>query len=239
MTLSRSGLLAVSLLASAGSAHAGNLIVNGDFAGTGGVDGFGQLVPADGVNRTPAYAVTINGWQAAPPDGATTALGMDADYNSTPIYQTVSGLVVGHAYTVSFDWEASQWYGNVGTTTENVTAILGGKAITTDIYTLESKGLSRWMSVSDTFVYDGKTDTLPVLSNGNSTILTTAANALTFIAHGTPVGEPPNVVLSNVELVDDGKTAVPAPTSLAFAGGALLLAAVQISRQRAARICMV
>jgi hypothetical protein len=58
------GLSALAL--GAATAHAGNLVQNPDFVGTGGQGGFGEFYPDTSVstNYNPDYAVTISGWNA-------------------------------------------------------------------------------------------------------------------------------------------------------------------------------
>ncbi len=153
-----------------------------------------------------------HGVVTAPPNGATSALLLDADYHITPIYQVIdtSKLTVGDEYTISFDWAADQWAQNTGPTTEGLEIGLGGRVVqiapinnVTGVngFDLPSHTFSGWKEFSATFVYSGAPTTMTYGIDYGGETFTAAANWLTFIAEGSPQGEPPTVLLTGVSLV--------------------------------------
>ncbi len=144
-------------------------------------------------------------WDGTSVDGGN-FLVADGDYHRTPIYQNVSGLIVGHTYAVNFDWAAAQWAGNTGATTETFQVGLGGQTAKTATFNLASKGFSGWMHQTFDFTYDGTSD------------------ALSFLALGTPAGEPPMMLLDGVSLTDVPE---PAEWTLLLAGLAGLTLALR------------
>jgi hypothetical protein len=278
--------VAAALVASAVSGHqasAYQLIQNGDFEATGGVGGYGQVIPSNGTNKTPAYSVNLPDWTSpvtstnagapfvfvanpatldttgfpdswdngfrtlwgtnnggnyaitAPPDAATSVLSMDGAYNSSPIYQVLSGLVVGDQYSLTLDWAATQWHENNGPTTDSVTVVLGNQAFTTPVYSLPSEGFSGWMVMTDTFTYSGGTDTVAYGGAGGQTY-TTLANTLTILTTGAPTGVPPGVLISGVSLIGpDTPSSVPEPASWAMMlFGVAAVGVAALRRRRAA-----
>ncbi len=97
-----------------------------------------------------------------------------------PIIQTLSGLVVGHKYAVSFDWAAAQQAGFNGATNEGWTVSLGGQSIATSIYSNPNHGFSGWFHEKFVFTFDGPN------------------SVLSFLANGTPEGVPPFSLLDSV-----------------------------------------
>lgn len=157
----------------------------------------------------------------APPSAATSVLSLDGSYHSSPIYQVLSGLVVGNTYNVSFDWAATQWREESGATTDSVTVSLGSQSFTTNVYDLPSHGFSAWMNFTDSFTYEGGTSTV-AYGGADGLTYTTVANALTLFTTGTPNGLPPGVLISNVSL----NVAEPATWAiLLFGVGGLAVAA--------------
>ena len=163
----------------------------------------------------------------APPGGQTTALLMDGDYNITPIYQALSGLVVGQKYNVSFEWAAGQWSGFNGNTTENIEVGLGGVIKNSAGYVdpttgrsefqLGSHDFSGWMSYSANFVYGGNPTAMNYGLDYTGETFTAAADWLTFIAQGTPAGEPPTVLMTGLSVTQIPITStVPEPMSWAL-----------------------
>ena len=66
---------------------------------------------------------------ASPNGGNFVAL--DGDFQTSPLTQTISGLIPGHAYSVSFDYGYAQQSGFNGDTNQNLTACLGASCETT------------------------------------------------------------------------------------------------------------
>jgi hypothetical protein len=149
-------------------------------------------------------------------DGSTNGgnfLVADGDYHRTAVSQNVTGLVKGQTYSLSFDWAAGQWDGFTGATTEQWQVSIGNQTFNTATYNLNSTGFSGWMHQVFTFTYDGSSD------------------ILSFLAYGTPVGEPPMLLLDGVSLYD-----VPEPAAWTLLGLGLMCIGALRRRQRAALI---
>ena len=152
-----------------------------------------------------------SGIAAGPPNGATSALLLDADYNITPIYQVIdpSKLTVGDKYTISFDYAIDQWAQNSGPTTEGIEIGLGGRVVqvasinpTTGVngFSLASHTFEGWTPFSATFTYTGNPTTMTYGLDYGGETFTAAANWLTFIGEGSPQGLPPTILLTGVSL---------------------------------------
>ena len=141
---------------------------------------------------------SANGLTSSPAGG--NYLAMDGAFAQGPVSQTLSGLTVGAATTVKFFFAGAQQYGFTGPTTEQFAVSLGGQTIDTDVLSDTSHGFTGWESESLTFT------------------ATNTSEVLSFLAIGTPGGEPPMSLLDGVSVTD---TAVPEPSSLALLGTGL------------------
>jgi hypothetical protein len=179
--------------------------------GTNGSDGAIQLWgPGNG---------SSNGLPASSPDGGN-YVAADGAYEVAPISQQISGLTPGADYTVGFDWAGAQQLNFTGATTEQWTVNLG------DTDTFVANGGDTGGSFTG-----GQTQSTAVLDNLNhgftgwvNQTFTFQADAtsewLSFLAVGTPTGEPPFVLLDGVSF--DGT--VPEPGTWILTLGALGLA---------------
>ena len=122
---------------------------------------------------------------------------------SAVLSQTISGLTVGHTYTLSFLQAGAQEDDKFGNTTDSWQVTFGGQTQTSQVMTNNTHGWTDWMSQSMTFT------------------ASSATQILSFLAVGTPTGLPPVSLLDGVSLVDSTVPAVPEPSSWA-----LLLAGV-------------
>jgi hypothetical protein len=250
------GLIALFIVAFAFSASVSagtNLVQNGDFSAT--TNGAGQLGyntnatdwATTGYNFlfTPGVADTTgvtsqyssgnwnllslwgpnngsnNGFTAASPTGGNFIAG-DGAFQVGSISQAIAGLTVGEQYNVSFWWAAAQQYGYTGANTEQWQVSLGSQTINTAVYNNASHGFSGWQQ--ETFSYTA----------------TAATEALSFLAVGTPSGQPPFSLLANVSLEvaggfssvsSGGAAAVPEPEMLALMGIGLL-GLISVRRQK-------
>ena len=165
-------------------------------AGNGGVGQDGMA--ADAFNgRGPLGATDPNNFLIA-----------DGGYHATPIYQTINGLTVGDHYAVSFAWAAAQWSLNSGSTTEQWQVSLGNSTGYTSVFSLNSHSFSGWMNTTIDFT------------------ATATSEALTFLAIGSPSGNPPILLLDDVAMND-----IPEPA----AWSVLLLAGAGMYRVRKRR----
>lgn len=240
------------LLAAAAPADGGpiNLITNGDFtaytqtpgkvtatgltgwtnntySGSANV-GYNFLYLSGAVDKTASLQMwgTNNGGLNTITDSPVggNILGMDGAYQQSAMSQTLSGLTIGTQYYVSFYFAGAQQLNFSGTTTEQFAVSLqsGNTALAptancttsgvqcTGILTNASHGFTGWNFAGFTFTATAATDTL------------------SFLAIGTPNGQPPFSMLSGVSLQ------IPEPASIAgLLAGIGALALVRRSRKAA------
>jgi len=154
-----------------------------DTTGANGVSGNVKLWgPNDGSN---------NGLPATSPDGGN-YIAADGAYQTAPISQTITGLTVNQKYAVSFYYAGAQQYGFNGVTTESWGVTLGNQTISTATLTDPSNGFTGWQYTTLTFT------------------ATSSSEVLSFLAAGTPSGEPPFSLLDGVTVT------TPEPTSAAM-----------------------
>jgi len=146
-------------------------------------------------------------------------VGMDGAYEQGALSQTLSSLVVGTDYYLSFWWAGAQQYSFSGVTTEQfAVALLGGTTVLaanatcattgvvcTNVLTDQSHGFTGWNFAGFTFV------------------ATATQETLSFLAIGTPGGEPPFSLLSDVSMT------IPEPSTLVLLAG---LGGLVLARRR-------
>lgn len=225
------------MLATASGAHAANLVTNGSFDApllTESVNMSKTNMPGWTLDRTGYTSIYLSaadavaggdgalyccGFRAflykaadSPDGGAFIANDGDPSYNSH-ISQTISGLVTGQTYNLSFWYAAAQYTTRSGATTEWWDVKLGSsQSQRTEILHNPSGGFQPWRQATMSFV-----------ATGNEAVLD-------FLAGGTPAGAPPVSLLDGVTLT----AAVPEPSSVAcFALGIGLLAGLRARRRRA------
>jgi hypothetical protein len=162
--------------------------------------------PGDGSANTPTGGVSIE----APPTGGN-FIAADGAYEVSAITQQITGLTAGKSYNVSFTWAGAQQYGYTSPTTEQWAVSLGGTTDDTSVVSPAGEGFSGWMN--QTFTY----------------VATSSSELLSFLAIGTPGGQPPFALLSNVSV-----TQVPEPATWAIMLTGLL-ALLATSQRRARR----
>ncbi len=153
---------------------------------------------------------SANGLTGSPAGG--NFVGLDGAFDGeqdtptgVPIEQTISGLQSGALYALSFFWAAAQQFGFTGATTEQLQVSFGAQTRSTAVVETPSEGFRGWFS--ERYVFTAST----------------ATQVLSFLAIGTPQGQPPFVLLDGVELY-----AVPGPAAAAlFAVGLFGLFAVR------------
>lgn len=121
----------------------------------------------------------------APPGGGN-ILAADGAYETGAINQVVSGLTVNQTYALTFYYAAAQQQAYTGNTTETWTVSLGTGTTppsgTTPTINLGSEDFSGWFQATMYFQASATTETL------------------SFLASGTPTGEPPFSLLADVDL---------------------------------------
>ncbi len=139
------------------------------------------------------------GTLAASPAGGN-FLASDSDYHTDTISQDLVGMVTGATYMVSFYQAGAGQYGY-------------GTVATTDQWTVTLGGVSKQGALINVPLHTITSWTLQQL-----VFVATAANmTLSFLANGTPVGQPPYALLDGVTI-----TAVPEPATGALIGAGLL-----------------
>jgi len=144
----------------------------------------GQFNAANGYGNTYMYGSNNGGVATLPstsPAGGN-FIAMDGAYEIQAVSQTITGLKVGQIYVLTFYWAGAQQQGFTGTTTESLIVSLGTESFTTGTVTVASGSFSGWMQ--QTFVYTA----------------TGTSETLSFLAAGTPNGEPPFSLVGGVDL---------------------------------------
>lgn len=172
-----------------GNGHDGYnfLFESGTADTTGGVGADGTVKlwgPGDG---------STNGLPASSPDGGN-YVAADGAYEIGAITQQIDNLTVGDSYELGFWWAGAQQSGFTGVNTEGWDVSLGDETQDTAILNNTSEGFTGWQYETFTFSADIVD---PVLS---------------FLAVGTPAGEPPFTLLDGVSL--DQTTPEPATAAL-------------------------
>jgi len=244
LSLMATGLAAILLISAQGgnaSPIGPNLVENGDFSQVTMPNGPQEMTDSNvagwsssGYNfiffpgtqtsgsLAPEYGSNVSFWN--PGNGADNGftdtsptggnyLAADGAFRTGAITQTLHGLNIGAEYAVSFDWAAAQQYTYTGATTEQWMVSLGGQTASTVAYQLPSQGFSGWMEQTFDFT------------------ATSADEVLSFLANGTPNGEPPFSLLDGVSA---NEILVPEPAAwlLLLAGVACLAAVRALPRNR-------
>jgi hypothetical protein len=129
-----------------------------------------------------------NGLPATSPAGGN-YVGLDSDVAyQAALSQTITGLTPGQTYALTFYWAGAQQTAFSGSTTDYLTASLGGQSHNTVTISVPNQGFDPWTEV--TFDYTA----------------TSASEVLSFLATGTPTSpnEPPFVLLDGVSLTSTG-----------------------------------
>jgi len=135
-----------------------------------------------------------------PPEGGN-FIAADGAYQTAAITQSITNLVVGTTYILTFYYGAAQQTTYTTETTENWQVTMGSTTFTTPTLTNRAASFTGWDLYSNSFT---ATNTTEVLS---------------FLASGTPSGEPPFSLLANVSII----AAVPEASSVIAAGLLLLI----------------
>ena len=124
---------------------------------------------------------SANGGITASPAGGN-IVAMDGAFETGAITQTITGLQAGRLYELTFYWAGAQQDSFTGSTTDAMMVTLGTESFTTGTLNVASEGWTGWNS--GTFVYTA----------------TGTSETLSFLAIGTPNGEPPFALLSGIDL---------------------------------------
>ena len=146
------------------------------------------------------------------PDGGNyVAIDGSSDFAS-PLTQTLTGLVVGQSYDITFYQASTQQFGFDGATTERWSVSLGNQSRLSTLMSTPNHGYVGWMRQTLNFTAQNVSDTL------------------TFLAVGTPNGVPPFVLLDGVSIKETPPSPTPEPgTWVMMAAGGVL---VTLGRKR-------
>lgn len=172
----------------------------------------GQFNAANGYGNTYMWGSNNGGAVTLPatdPAGGNFIAG-DGAYNVGAISQVITGLTAGKLYFVSFYWAGAQQQSYTTATTEAWLVSLGAQTINTGTVSIAAEGFSGWINQTLAFTATGATETL------------------SFLAVGTPNGQPPFSLLGGVQM-----ELAPEPTSWAiFAGFGIACTVVEVARRR-------
>ncbi|MDD4914378.1 MAG: PEP-CTERM sorting domain-containing protein [Methylococcales bacterium] len=209
------------------------LVTNSDLTGWQTTSGYTFLVaPGDaGTNLGNGISLwdsnTNGGLDSIP--GASPASGnfivSDGAYQMGELYQTLTGLIAGQQYDVTFYQAAGQQYTYTGNTQEEWQVTLGGALTTGQSVTLENGQIA----TNVTTITGGQTLTSALMSNPSKGFTnweqqtlqftaTASSELLGFLAVGSPLGQPPFVLLDGVTV----QAAIPEPETLLLLGIGLL-----------------
>ncbi len=148
-------------------------------------------------------------YPGASPDGGN-FLGVDGDPNySAAINQTITGLTAGETYNVGFYQAAAQQAGFSGATTQKWKVTFGDSVQTSDVMNTPSEGTTAWNQQNLYFV------------------ATAATQTLSFLAQGSPSGDPPFVLLDGISVTEG----TPEPSSMVLLLSGLTGVAVMARRR--------
>jgi hypothetical protein len=181
---------------------------NSDLSGWQTTSGYSFVVTAaqaTGGFNGPSGSVSFYGPITSSPDGGY-FLAADGGYQTGYTYTSVSGLTVGKQYSVSFYQAAAQQTGFTGATTDYWQVGLGATYssstfINAALMSDASQSSVGWQLQTLTFTAVASTE------------------VLSFMAVGTPTGQPPFALLDGVTLTQ----AVPEPASLILMAVGLLV----------------
>lgn len=224
-------LLSAIVLSAIGlSASAQNLVTNGDFETTSGIAAssvitnsnlpgwsinytgnfHGQVMKFATVYFSAAQATTLGAtgtdnlggnWTMAsatdsPTGGKFVAIDGDRAFSAV-LSQNISGLTIGQTYDLSFSYAGAQDTSRFGATTDSWQVTFGNQSQTTNVLKNASQGFTGWYNDTMTFT------------------ATSTSQLLSFLAVGTPSGQPPVSLLDGVSLMA-ATAPVPEPTTWAL-----------------------
>jgi PEP-CTERM motif-containing protein len=133
--------------------------VSGTTADTTGANGSLGVVRLWGPGTGVANGLTLS------PDGGA-FIGADGAFQDEPIQQTITGLVAGARYAVTFNWAAAQQAGFDGLTSSGWDVSLGAQTLSTGNLPIGNHGFSGWQTTTFDFIATGASETLSFLSTG-------------------------------------------------------------------------
>jgi hypothetical protein len=156
---------------------------------------YGGLALWDANNISVAHGA-VNTWNGLTASGVGNFAAIDGDFQDQPLQQTISGLTIGKAYSLTYNYAFGQQLGFFGPTNQSLTVTLGSdyNSTTSPVYPLPGEGFSGWFTGG----------------SRNDFIATATTETLSFVANGD-VAVPPFALVSDVSI-----TGVPEPTTWAM-----------------------
>ncbi len=223
-------LIAATLLTAATGAQAVELVTNGSFetvaAGVTGKTSFQNNVTgwSGGSNLTfidypgtadsSTYLTVYGPFPNHSPDGGKFVEADGAPSYSSAFTQNIKGLTVGTVYTLTFYQAAGQQQGFKGATTERWKVGFGTDSQLSSLFSLPEGGVGPWQAQTMTFTAQA------------------TSQVLSFLAVGTPNGQPPISFLDGVSL----QAAIPEPATWALLIAGFGMVGVAARRRQTANV---
>jgi hypothetical protein len=140
--------------------------------------------PQNGVNNglTANSGATTTGGPTGQNGGNFLALDADPGVNGT-LSQTINGLTAGNTYILNFDWAAAELVTSSSSATNDALVVgFGNSSVTTQTISTANQGFFPWRQATYQFT------------------ATNTSQVLSFLAVGSPSGNPPTVLLDAVSL---------------------------------------
>jgi hypothetical protein len=182
----------LALAFSMGSAHATQLVVNGNFTGlSNGVGQFDQHTTVTGWSGNGGYnyvftnanqpspgyygGLTLwdqanggaNGWNGKTESGAGNFAALDGDFETAAISQNITGLTSGKTYNLTFNYAFGQQQGFSGATVQSLAANIGGTSWDSGDFNVANHGFTGWQSADVRFTASSTSEVLSFLATGN------------------------------------------------------------------------
>jgi len=181
----------LALAFSMGSAHAVQLVTNGNFTTlSNGVGQFDTNTTATGWSANGGYNFVFssanqasqgiyggvslwdaanggnNSWNGLAAGGGNFAA-LDGDFESRALTQTVNGLVAGKTYNLTFNYAFGQQKGFDGATIQSLAADIGSTAWSSANFNVANHGFTGWQSEDLRFKATSTSEVLSFLATGN------------------------------------------------------------------------
>lgn len=125
------GFFTLLLMLGLSSAASAAAITNGGFEADGGA--FGSCPETTPTGWTGGILCDAGFYGAVPPEGTHFAIiGGGGDFPSLSLSQTITGLTIGHSYTVTFDLGGENWF--ISTTEQVLVSMLNGSSTGSQTY---------------------------------------------------------------------------------------------------------
>ncbi len=160
------------------------------------------------------YLAVYGPFDKTSPDGGNFVEADAAPSYANAITQTINSLTIGQDYTLNFYQAAGQQKNFKGPTTERWKVSFGAGSQLSSMYSLSQRGVGAWQSQTMTFTAHA------------------TSQLLSFLAVGTPDGQPPISFLDGVSL----QAAIPEPATWALLMTGFAMVGVAARRRNSAAV---